>query len=138
MNYLNQHIILFDGACILCNKSVQYIIKHDTKKRFQFASLQSEIGQKLLKDQQLNTQDFTSVIYLYDSKVYTKSTAAIRVFAQLSILHSTAFILMIFPQFIRNYCYDLLASNRHRIFKDSSCLLPTKELNERILKKLPQ
>lgn len=134
MNYTKQHIILFDGTCILCNKSVQYIIKHDSKKRFQFASLQSEIGQQLLKDNRLNSQDIDSVIYLFDSKVYTKSTAAIRVLSQLSAFHSAALIFMIVPKFIRNYCYDLIASNRHRIFKDTSCLIPTKELNERILK----
>lgn len=42
-------IILFDGDCNFCNQSVQFIINRDPKGYFQFASLQSELGKKLLK-----------------------------------------------------------------------------------------
>lgn len=42
-------IILFDGECHFCHQSVQFIIKRDKNAYFSFASLKSEIGQKLLK-----------------------------------------------------------------------------------------
>jgi predicted DCC family thiol-disulfide oxidoreductase YuxK len=134
MNLEVLHILLFDAECILCNKSVQYIIKHDTKKQFRFASLQSEIGQQLLTENQLGTKDLSTVVYINKSIVYTKSTAAIRVFAQLGILHKFAILFLIVPKFMRDFCYNLVAANRHKLFKDGTCLIPSKELNERILK----
>ena len=134
MNIDVLHILLFDAECILCNKSVQYIITHDTKKQFRFASLQSEIGQQLLIENQLGTQELSTVVYINKSIVYTKSTAAIRVFAQLGTLHKFAILFLVVPKFIRDFCYDLVAANRHKLFKDGTCLIPSKELNERILK----
>ena len=41
-------IILFDGVCKICDRSMLFIIKRDPKKKFMFASLKSEIGQSLL------------------------------------------------------------------------------------------
>jgi len=134
MNINVLHILLFDAECILCNKSVQYIIKHDTKKQFKFASLQSDIGQQLLKENQLSSQDFSTVVYINKSIVYTKSTAAIRVFSELGTIHKIALMFLFVPQFIRDFCYNLVAANRDKLFKDGTCLIPSKELNERILK----
>ncbi|HEY0262517.1 MAG TPA: DUF393 domain-containing protein, partial [Chitinophagales bacterium] len=45
----NKNIILFDGVCNLCNGFVQFVIKRDKNALFQFASLQSEIGQEMLQ-----------------------------------------------------------------------------------------
>jgi len=30
-------IVLFDGVCNLCNRSVQFIIRHDPEGRYRFA-----------------------------------------------------------------------------------------------------
>ena len=51
-------LILFDGICNLCNSSVDFVITRDKKNKFKFASLQSNIGQKLLKKFNLPTDDF--------------------------------------------------------------------------------
>ena len=40
-------IVLFDGECNFCDSSVQFIIKRDPDGFFQFAALQSDIGEKL-------------------------------------------------------------------------------------------
>ena len=34
-------VLLYDGVCGLCNRLVQFVLKHDTDARFRFASLQS-------------------------------------------------------------------------------------------------
>ena len=41
-------ILLFDGECNLCNATVQFIIRHDRKSLFRFASLQGNYGRRLL------------------------------------------------------------------------------------------
>ena len=128
------HILLFDSDCILCNKSVQYIIKHDSKKIFQFASLQSKFGQDFLQANNLPLNVYSTVIYLQKNKIYRKSSAAIRAFAALNILSNFFLILLIFPRPIRDFVYNLIAKNRKHFFKNqTSCLLPTEELKKRML-----
>ena len=45
----HKKLILFDGVCNLCNRSVQFVIKHDSKDIFMFTALQSEIGKEVIK-----------------------------------------------------------------------------------------
>jgi len=47
-NFNGKSIILFDGVCNLCNSSVNFIIKHDKKEQFIFASLQSDAAKEIL------------------------------------------------------------------------------------------
>ena len=41
---MNLPLVLFDGVCNLCNKSVIFIIKRDVRKNFKFAPMQSSLG----------------------------------------------------------------------------------------------
>ena len=124
-------IIFFDGICNLCTGSVQFIIKHDPKHYFRFASLQSEIGQQLLKENNLPTEEFGSFILFDQGKVYTQSTAALKVTKKLNGLWSLLSVFLIVPSFIRNGVYNWIAKNRYKWFgKKEECWIPTKELNE--------
>ena len=129
----NKPVILFDGVCNLCSGSVQFILKRDKEKKFMFASLQSNYGQTLLKQLELPTDTFNSFI-LYDSgKIFTRSTAALKMFAQLKGWRWVK-ILWIVPKFIRDAVYDLIAKNRYKWFgKKEECWLPTPDLKARFL-----
>src|ERR1700704_3332836 len=78
-NNMNKPLILFDGVCNLCNRSVQFIIKRDTQKKFLFASLQGKKGEEILERFQLPATTFNSFILLENDKIYTRSTAVLRV-----------------------------------------------------------
>lgn len=128
-------IILFDGVCNLCNAAVQYVIKHDKKKLFHFASLQSEAGQMFLKKHFLSSTDFNSFILVYEDKIYSKSTAALMVAKNLdgAIKLLSGFIIV--PVFIRDAVYNLIARNRYKWFgKKDNCMIPTPDLQSRFLK----
>lgn len=127
-------IILFDGVCNLCNSSVQFVIKHDTDKKFMFASLQSTAGQLLLKQFDLPLQDFNSFILIENEKVFLKSTAALMVAKQLKGAVKLLYGFIVVPPFIRNGAYNFIAKNRYKWFgKKDSCILPTPELKARFL-----
>ena len=49
INTNNKMIILFDGVCNMCVGSVNFIIKRDSKDMFRFASLQGDVGQKMVR-----------------------------------------------------------------------------------------
>ncbi|MDW7695967.1 thiol-disulfide oxidoreductase DCC family protein [Flammeovirgaceae bacterium SG7u.111] len=134
MNYQQQRVILFDGVCNLCNSSVNFIIDRDEDGYFTFASLQSEGGQQLLKDHDLDTFDFDSFVYYDKGKIYKKSTAAIKVASKLGGLWSLMSIFIIIPASLRNAIYSLIAKNRYKWFgKKNECRMPTPELQSRFL-----
>lgn len=126
-------LILFDGVCNLCNGSVQFIIKRDKEAVFRFASLQSETGRKVLEQFHLPTDTFNSFVLLEDGKMYTRSTAALRVFSRVKGWKWTGAFLYV-PKFIRDGVYNLIARNRYRWFgKKDECMIPTPELKSRFL-----
>jgi len=129
MNDSSHPVILFDGVCNLCNASVQYVIKHDKKKLFRFASLQSSFGESILKQYNLSADTFNSFILLSDNKIYTRSTAALMVAKKLKGFIKFLYGFIIAPKFIRDFVYDVIAKNRYRWFgKKEACWVPTPEL----------
>ena len=127
-------VILFDGVCNLCNSAVQYVIKHDAQKQFQFASLQSNFGQQVLAKYNLSNTNFNSFILLKNGKVYQKSTAALLVAKQLSGVIGWLYLFRIVPIFMRDGVYNIVAKNRYKWFgKQDACWLPTPQLKDRFL-----
>ena len=127
-------IVLFDGVCNLCNRVVQFIIKRDKKKQFLFASLQGKTGQEVLKKFNLSPTDFDSFVVLDGDKIYTRSTAALRMLKKMNGGWNLLYAFIIVPRYIRNAVYDWIARNRYKWYgKRDECMIPTPELKERFL-----
>lgn len=135
MNEDRDHaVIFFDGVCNLCNHSVQFIIKRDHKDYFRFAALQSDIAKQKLSDFDLKAENLKTIILLEDGKVYLRSTAALRIAKHLSGGWPILFGFIIIPAFIRDFVYQLIASNRYRIWgKTESCMVPSPDLKAKFL-----
>lgn len=130
----SQKIILFDGVCNLCNRSVQKVIENDSNNIFKLASLQSDFGQEFLRKNNLSDKEFDSMILIDGEKFYTKSDAALRIGKELKGFYKLSMLLFVFPKFIRNSVYDYVAKNRYNWFgKKESCWLPTPELKEKFI-----
>lgn len=126
---MKTYIVLFDGVCNLCNSTVQFIIKRDTHNKFKFSSLQSEYGQNFLKERNLDSSDFKSII-LYEPEVayYTKSTAALKIAQNLGFPYNLLSVFLMIPSFIRDWIYSLISKYRYHLFgKKDSCMVPTPE-----------
>lgn len=131
---MKDKIILFDGVCNLCNGAINFIIKHDPKGIFKFASLQGETGEKLLAQHNIDPQETDSIVLIDNDQVSVKSSAALRIAKNLNQGYPLLFGFMIIPTFIRNGVYDFIAANRYKWFgKKESCMLPTPELRSRFL-----
>jgi predicted DCC family thiol-disulfide oxidoreductase YuxK len=127
-------VLLFDGVCNLCNASVQWVLKRDKKGVFRFASLQSDAGQALLRQQGLPTTGFDTVVLIDAGRVYLRSDAPLRVAAHLGGLWPLFGLLKIVPRALRNAVYNWIARNRFRWFgQREECWLPRKEWRERFL-----
>ena len=131
---LTHSIILFDGVCNLCNGAVNFVIKRDPGNVFKFTPLQEKQGVLLLKKHAIDAQKLDSIVLVENKKVYTKSSAALRIARKMSNLWPLFFVLLIIPKFIRDGVYDFIAKNRYKWFgKKEQCMIPTPGLKEKFL-----
>lgn len=126
-------IVLFDGVCNLCNKSVRLIFANDPEGRFRFAPLQGELGQSLLKRHSVSpTVD--SIVLIDGDRAFVRSTAALQIARKMRAPWPALAILLVVPRPLRDWCYDRIARSRYRIWgKSDACPLPPPGLRERFL-----
>ncbi len=130
----DQAVILFDGVCNLCHASVLFIIKHDKKKSFVFAALQSDVASELLLHFPKEIIQKDSIILAQNNKIYTESTAALRIAKELTGFWIIIQVFWIFPKFIRDYLYKVVAKNRYYWFgKKENCMVPNNAIKNRFL-----
>lgn len=131
----NKKVILFDGVCNLCNKTIQTIIERDEKDLYRFAPLQSDIGLQIVNERGIDTEDLDSVILIEPGVAYYhKSTAAIEIAKELRGYKWLRYFKPL-PEGFRDLIYDLIANNRYAWFgKKDTCMTPTPETDALFLK----
>lgn len=131
----NKKIVLFDGVCNLCNDSVIKIIKNDRKDVFRFASLQSELGEKLVGYLGIDTAKTDSIILYEPNKAYyVRSEAALRILREFRGLWQLLQVFTILPTKFNDFFYNVIAKNRYQWFgKKESCMIPTPSLKSKFL-----
>ena len=131
----HKELILFDGVCNLCDRSIQFIIKHDKHNSFLFTPLQSELSQNIIEQFDIDTQKIDSIIlYRKNEGVFYKSTAALKIASKLKFPITILASFIILPKFIRDTVYDYIAKNRYTWFgKKESCMIPTPELKAKFI-----
>ena len=132
MKTINEPVILFDGICNLCNRSVQFILKYDKKEIFKFTTLHSQYASELLRSYQY--EKITDSVLLVDNgKLYQQSTAALMIARQLKYFW-ILYPLIYLPKWLRDTFYDFVAKNRYQWFgKRESCMMPDEKFRKRFL-----
>jgi predicted DCC family thiol-disulfide oxidoreductase YuxK len=75
-----------------------------------------------------------SFVFIEDDKVYSQSTAALKVCKYLSGLWPLLYGFIIVPKFIRDGVYNLIAKNRYKWFGvKQECMIPTPEVKARFI-----
>lgn len=127
-------ILLFDGVCNLCNFWVQFVIERDTDGRFRFAPLQSDVGEQLLGEYGMPTDELESVVLVDDGDCYTKSDAVLRTAKHLGGVYRLLWPFRVLPTRFRNFWYDFVANRRYDWFgKREQCMMPTPDIESRFL-----
>jgi predicted DCC family thiol-disulfide oxidoreductase YuxK len=127
-------VILFDGVCNLCNGFVQFVLKRDKNKTFQFASLQSKYGIELSAYFNLPTANPETIVLYDGKKILTESDAVIKIASSLNGVWKSTIVFNLIPYFIRNWIYRLIARNRYRLFgKKNQCMVPTENIKNRFM-----
>ena len=127
-------IVLFDGVCNVCNGAVNFIIARDKEGYFNFAPLQSDVGDELQEEYGIDAKKTDSIVLVEDGKVFLHSTAALKIAKHLNGLWPVFYVLMVVPKPIRDWAYKLFAKYRYQLFgRQDACMIPTPEVRARFL-----
>jgi predicted DCC family thiol-disulfide oxidoreductase YuxK len=133
---IQRPVLLFDGVCNLCNRSLRLLVEFDHAGRFRFAPLQSPVGRELLTRHGLEPDYFDSIVLIDGDDHYTKSEAALRVCRDLDGPLPLLYALVAVPEGIRDGIYDFVGDHRYQVFgKKEECPVPDEELRRRFLER---
>ena len=121
----NRPIILFDALCVLCSANAQFVLRHDRRRLFRLASLQSEAGRALCRAHGVDPDDPSTMIVVDGDRVWRESDAVLAILSGLGPPWSAAASLGLLPRRRRNPVYRCVARNRYWLFgKRDTCWLP--------------
>lgn len=127
-------VVLFDGTCAFCERSVRFIATRDPQAYFRFGASQTPAAQALLAGFGQTRASTKSIVLIEDGRLYRKSTAVLRIARRLTGPWSFAVIFFAVPRPIRDAAYDVVAAVRHRIAGTSNaCEVPPPEIRERLI-----
>ena len=130
----HKKLILFDGVCNLCNSSVNFIIKNDSKGIFMFTPLQGKVGQWIIEKHNVDVTSIDSIL-LYSNQepeLKIKSSAALSIAFNLRFPFSLLVIFFIIPKVFRDWVYDYIAKHRYRWFGQKTvCMIPSEKRKNR-------
>ena len=134
---LGAPVLLYDGVCGFCNKSVQLILDHDRRGEMRFAALQSDYGRAII-ERHPGLRGVDSVVFVEGragaERIHIRSDAALKVAAYLGGFWKLFLAARVIPRGLRDYLYDLFARNRYKLFgKYDTCMLPPPEVRSRFL-----
>ena len=126
-SYSGKKIVFFDGDCMLCNSFVAFLVKKKVESLF-FCNINSNSGRAILARYSYSSLPQNTIYFLLDNKLYIRSTAVLKVLSLLGpVSKITMRCLLLVPVFIRDTVYTLVAKNRYRFFKKTTCYTPTTE-----------
>ncbi len=116
-------VFLFDGVCLLCSRTVRYVLQHEKQSDMRFVAIQSAEGQKLAAEYGIDPRNPETFAFIEDGTAYIRSDG---VMALLRHVGGPARLLRIgrwMPRPLRDVVYDLVAANRYRLFgRSDRCL----------------
>jgi predicted DCC family thiol-disulfide oxidoreductase YuxK len=133
-----KHLVFYDGQCGLCDHLVQFILSRDKKNLFAFAPLQGKTAKMELLNlpNEFKNEDSLVLIENYQTsnrKFYVLGSGALRVCWLIGGFWSVLGALSYLPSFLYNWCYRIVARNRHKFFKKDQCVIPLPNQRDRFL-----
>ena len=127
-------LVLFDGVCNLCHRTVRFINGRDPGRRFRFTSLQSDLDKQLAAEHRVESLALESMLLLEDGRLYRKSTAALRIARRLRFPWPLGYVFMLVPAAVRDAGYDFIGRRRYRWFgRRDYCLVSEPGAEDRFL-----
>lgn len=126
-------ILLYDGSCGFCQRSVQFILKHERGEEIFFAPLQSELALTIYQNHP-EFQNVDSIVFVKGNDLLVESDAVLALVTYLRAPYYFSKIARLVPKVLRDRVYRFVAKHRHRFIRNNdSCLLPNSHQRKRFL-----
>jgi len=127
-------IVVFDAQCLLCNGWVRFLLKHDRKGVYRFASIQGRKGRELLSQAGLEVNGLQTLLVVDEARTWQHTSAILRVLDGLGWPWRVAWLGWLVPRPIRDTLYRWVARNRYWLFgRSETCLTPPKDYKARFM-----
>lgn len=131
---LPPRIVLYDGVCGLCDRSVQFLLRVDHDRALSFAPLQGETAVILRRRHPEIPADLDTVVYVEGDRAHLRSRAFVRLARHLRYPWKLVSWLWIVPAPLADLVYRLVARVRYRVFgKRDACRVPEPDERARFL-----
>lgn len=107
-------LVIFDGTCGFCARSVRFVAARDAQRRFRFAPAGSTAAREALAPFGIDADAPGTVVLVEEGAAYVRSTAALRMARRLRWPWSwIGAALLLVPRPLRDAVYRVVAAVRH-------------------------
>lgn len=126
-------VVLYDGVCVFCSRWVRFVVARDDGRRFRFLPIQSTAGRRMAAAFGIDAEAPETNAVVLNGFASFKSDAAIEVLGHLPGWRWVSVVRRV-PRSFRDRLYDLVASNRYRLFgRTTHCMVPDPGDRDRFL-----
>jgi predicted DCC family thiol-disulfide oxidoreductase YuxK len=108
-------LFFYDAECGICDATISFFLKHSESHRLHFAPLQSEFAKSILAENGIVDPDIKAAYFCDQGVVVSKSSAILGGLSCCRSPYRWMTVFRVIPPFLRDFGYDLVARNRHRI-----------------------
>lgn len=127
-------IVLYDGVCGLCSRTVRWLIDHDRDGLLRFAPLQGSTTAELRATYPGIPQNLDSVVLIDGGRMYLRSKVFLYGARYLTAPWRWAYNFRWMPGWLLDLGYRLIAASRYRLWgKFEQCQIPTAKDLSRLL-----
>lgn len=128
----NRTILFYDGDCGFCNRSVQFVLKHEKDHSILFSAIQSDFCKSFFMEKNLPVPDLSTFYFYNRGKLFERSNASFELLKFIKPPYNTLRFFRIVPIGIRDRIYNLIAKRRHKIMA-GFCMIPSSDQKQRFL-----
>jgi predicted DCC family thiol-disulfide oxidoreductase YuxK len=126
------HVVVYDGVCMLCNRLIQHLLAKDKRQVLTFSSFQGLPDVISKNGLQFPLEE--SISYYRKGRWWQQSSAILLIYKDVFGSWHWSQLAWIFPRFLRDFIYRIIAKNRYRWFgKHAHCVLPTPAQQDRFI-----
>jgi len=127
-------LVLYDGNCGLCARSVRWILDHERDHDILFAPLQGPTAAAARRRYPRIPDSIDSVVYISDGRAHLRSKAMLYAARHLRAPWRAGHAMRWFPGAVLDLAYRVVAAVRYRIWGHAdACKLVTAEQRRRFL-----
>jgi predicted DCC family thiol-disulfide oxidoreductase YuxK len=130
-----RYLVLYDGTCGLCDRSVQWLLRHDRKGALRYAPLQGSTARQFVDEREV--YDTMMLVERDDDgapRLFNASRAFFEICRVLGGGWRAASWLRVLPVGLTDSAYHVVARNRYRWFGQvDACRIPSAEVRDRFL-----